>query len=212
MWLHDSCYSLKSDFHGWLAFEPYCAFLRKTVAGLAVGLCITATVMITSTFTQKDIVRFWKYVDKNGTVPAHRPELGKCWIWKARKQPSGYGIFTASKKNYYSHRASYLIHSNFISDEKPFVLHHCDNPPCVNPWHLFPGTTLDNAMDRKQKNRNVNPIGKDHGKSKVTEASVREMRILAARGTTFSDLSRKYGIDWKQVSRIVKRLNWRHVA
>lgn len=62
------------------------------------------------------------------------------------------------------------------------VLHTCDNPPCVNPKHLFRGTQLDNMRDKIQKGRGVspgatNPVkGSHHGNALLTEEQVKTIR------------------------------------
>jgi hypothetical protein len=97
--------------------------------------------------------RFWLKVQKDGPVPAHQSQLGPCWIWLAAKDSKGYGRTGVGKKSKLSTHVSWFLSTN----EWPelLVLHKCDNPPCVNPSHLFLGTHADNAQDARVKGRLV---------------------------------------------------------
>jgi hypothetical protein len=82
--------------------------------------------------------RFWAKVDRDGPIPAHRPELGPCWVWIGQ-HARGYGSFKPSKtsRTYLAHRVAYQLYGGVIPEG--YDLHHnCDNPPCVNPAHLEP--------------------------------------------------------------------------
>lgn len=70
-----------------------------------------------------------------------------CWLWTGTMMPTGYGIVGGQ----YTHRLAYLW--TYGSLDLPCVCHHCDNPPCVNPMHLFEGTHRDNIHDSIQKGR-----------------------------------------------------------
>ena len=94
-------------------------------------------------------IRFWKYVKKSEG----------CWIWTGAKKQGGYGVITVYRdedlrthKRMLAHRLSWEIHNGKILDGL-CVCHHCDNPPCVNPAHLFLGTMLDNTLDCYKKGR-----------------------------------------------------------
>ena len=105
--------------------------------------------------------RFWAKVDKNGPVPPHRPELGQCWEWVAARSEKGYGLFGRFR----AHRWLWA-HLNGPIPDRTWVLHACDNPPCVGPSHLFLGTAADNTADMMRKGRwNANralPTGAEH--------------------------------------------------
>jgi hypothetical protein len=77
-----------------------------------------------------------------------------CWEWAASRYPKGYGQFreTGKTKTGYAHRSAYEIFRGPIPKDL-HVLHRCDNPPCVNPTHLFLGTNLDNQRDSFIKGR-----------------------------------------------------------
>jgi hypothetical protein len=97
--------------------------------------------------------RLWERVDKNGPIPAHRPELGQCWPWTGSVEAKGYGTIKVAGKIQKAHRVAYVLTYGNISDDKPMVCHHCDNPPCCRPDHLFAGTCQDNAKDMAAKGR-----------------------------------------------------------
>jgi hypothetical protein len=75
-----------------------------------------------------------------------------CWRWKAGKNKDGYGLIGLRKQVLYAHRVSYELYVGPIP-EGLHLLHLCDNPSCVNPAHLRPGTQLDNVKDMHAKGR-----------------------------------------------------------
>jgi hypothetical protein len=100
--------------------------------------------------------RFWSRVNKGGPTPAHVAGLGPCWVWTGDCYKSGYGRFRVPQalgqpRQCYASRVSwFLTHGRWPN---PFACHHCDNPPCVNPAHLFEGDAAANAADMVAKGR-----------------------------------------------------------
>lgn len=88
--------------------------------------------------------RFWSAVEKRGPT--------ECWEWK-RSRSYGYGQFKFEGGGVRAHRYSWQLHNGKKIPNDLHVLHRCDNPPCVNPNHLFVGTPLDNTMDSVRKGR-----------------------------------------------------------
>jgi len=82
------------------------------------------------------------------------PNTG-CWLWNAVLTGTGYGNFMVNRSVYTAHRASFLIHKGPIPDGMQ-VCHKCDVRCCVNPDHLFLGTSQDNAIDKCNKGRHPN--------------------------------------------------------
>jgi hypothetical protein len=87
--------------------------------------------------------RFWLKVNKDGPVPAHRPELSACWVWTKVKSRAGYGFFRLGDKQRYAHCVAF----EWAHGPVPAGLeldHLCRNTSCVNPSHLEPVTGAEN--------------------------------------------------------------------
>lgn len=152
--------------------------------------------------------RFWQKVDKSG--PVMRPELGRCWAWRAAESDSGYGLLGRGVRGAGIVRATHVsweIHRGPVP-AGVFLLHRCDNPPCTNPDHLFLGDAAANMNDCKSKRRHA------HGEtsySKLTESDVLDIRTLYAFGARNGDLSRAFGVSPGMIGLIVGRKRWTHV-
>jgi hypothetical protein len=151
-----------------------------------------------------------------------------CWEWSGAKNSNGYGTLgtgpRGTKRIELAHRVSWeLAHGRVPVG---FVLHRCDNPPCVRPTHLYEGSPADNVNDREARGRGVilrgdahpqriDPSkvlrGERHGMARLTVEDVRAIRARRARGEKLRTISVDFGIKEAQVSAIVSRRNWAHV-
>ena len=172
--------------------------------------------VLTETMKQKAIVRFWSFVRKTET----------CWIWTGVRDKDGYGrTRPGTGKSYVlAHRFSYELHHGPIPTGL-HILHKCDNPPCVNPDHLFSGTNRDNIDDMVRKDRQLkgdrHPLrlhpecvarGTRSAFAKLDDEKVRQVRILRAEGLSCPAIARLYGVAKSTIQRSANGLSWAHVT
>jgi len=79
------------------------------------------------------------------------PNTG-CWLWLGAHGSNGYGTFKVGGVQTSAHRASLILHGVSVLPEQ-MACHRCDNPPCVNPDHLFAASQSENMMDARRKGR-----------------------------------------------------------
>ena len=147
--------------------------------------------------------RFWNKVDTSG----------RCWEWTGATNGVGYGRISIEGKSILTHRFSYSLVYGPVPDGM-LVCHHCDNPGCVKPSHLFIGTQSDNLKDAFGKGRLTPPCirGEAHVSSKLVENDVHEIRRLYATGrVTQAVLGKMWRISEVMAGKIVNRRKWKHV-
>lgn len=142
--------------------------------------------------------RFWEKVDKSG----------ECWEWAASRVAGRYGQFWLNGRHVKPHRYSWESVNGPIP-RGLFVCHHCDNPGCVNPDHLFLGTPADNMKDRDCKGRNAR--GERNGGAKITEGCVERIKDLLSCKVPIEQIARYFDIGPTQVRRIRDGESWAHV-
>jgi len=130
-----------------------------------------------------------------------------CWYWIGGKDKDGYGIARFSgRRRVKVHRVAYEMAKGKIP-EGLMVCHSCDNPGCVNPNHLFPGTALINKQDSVSKKRHV------HGEA-VHKAKLKEADVLAILedGRNRQIVAAAYSVSPELIDAIRKRQIWKHLT
>lgn len=164
--------------------------------------------------TLTDPQRFWSKVQKTDG----------CWLWMGGRYPTSYGKVRVSNRTTYAHRVAWAL-SNGEIPAGLHVCHHCDNPPCVRPDHLFVGTCKDNMQDRARKGRsghithpeafvgNPNaPRGEAHPRARLTNDAVVLIRQLWRTGDyTQTELGELFGCSHDAISRVVNLKSWTHI-
>jgi hypothetical protein len=133
-----------------------------------------------------------------------------CWEWTGARGTHGYGqIRTIENRSRATHRLFWEMTYGPIPHGL-WVLHRCDNPPCVRPDHLFLGTPQDNHRDMVSKGRVARGTMKPN--VKLSPAQITEIRArYASGGLRYKDLAQQFGISICLVGFIVRREKWKHV-
>jgi hypothetical protein len=131
-----------------------------------------------------------------------------CKIWPFYTRPNGYAYTTFQLEPWGVHRLSYWLHSG-VEPQNYNVCHVCDIRNCINPNHLFLGTTEDNMQDAYKKNRTQK--GEKNAASILTAADVIRMRrVIDLKEKTYKELAEEHGVSYACVWDAVNR-SWKHI-
>ncbi len=144
-------------------------------------------------------------------------------------QRAGYGVARVDHVAWPVHRLSWVM-SHGVIPNGLWVLHRCDNPPCVRPSHLFLGTQSDNMRDMARKGRNPvqrtaahtarmraairdenRPRGSANARARLTDAGVREIRRLRSTGLSQQAIGERIGVSQSAVSHVLRGKTWGHI-
>jgi HNH endonuclease len=163
-------------------------------------------------------VRFWSHVHR--CLHIH-PCPYCCWEWQKGRDQDGYGKFTIRPGQMQpAHRFAYSDWHNIMLTSAILVCHHCDNPSCCNPLHLWLGTHADNHRDSGRKGRagwqkpGAKPphiFGEAHHLAKLTEEQVREIRSLYQQGISSIKLASMYDVSKQSILEIIHNRTWKHI-
>lgn len=153
----------------------------------------------------------------------------ECWEWQGTTDSKDYGKFKWKDKGInYAHVASYVF---FIGERgTKLVCHSCDNPPCVNPYHLFLGSYKQNTDDmiikgrwrggrpkrkRLRRHHTYRPdlhinVGENHGLAKLTWKKVYKIRRKYASGKySYGKIARIYKVGVVTIFDVIKYRTWK---
>lgn len=136
------------------------------------------------------------YIDEKG-----------CRLWTSFLYPSGYGKGKLNGETYVAHRASYKVFKGEIP-EGLLVLHTCGVRNCINPEHLYAGTSKDNNNDTLARHEKPRARGRLQGSAILTETLVQQLRKDLKTQEPPKKLALKYGISYKTVIGIKNKRTW----
>lgn len=146
---------------------------------------------------------FWRRVHKTDS----------CWLWTGSKDRHGYGTVRLRTEEGRSRTGAHRLAWFYTHGEWPdgHLCHHCDNPQCVNPGHLFVGSQADNIADAVSKGRVAK--GDRLPQTRLTEEQVREaIDLIVAGKATLMSLAERYGVSMATLSSAVRGTkSWQHI-
>lgn len=176
--------------------------------------------------------RFWSRVDRSGD----------CWTWTGAKDRNGYGLFLVhvnpspdpARICMHAQRYAWKITYGDCPDAL-FVCHHCDNPSCVRPDHLFTGTAIDNNKDRDLKGRtakgerhprfgrkkpfqyrlrlvHIEPGSRQGSQNNRAKLDENQVRSIIADPRRYAAIAATYGVTGSLVGQIKRGTIWTHVS
>lgn len=153
--------------------------------------------------TAADVERFWSHVDRSGGADA-------CWPWMGAKTDTGYGQVNWFHRRHRATAVAWLL--TFGTWPTGYMCHHCDNPACCNPYHLFDGSQRDNMRDAKRKGRVRR--GQRHGVAILSDAEVQAIRERYRFRDPLNGgkaLAAEYGVSVVTISAVISGKTWGHV-
>lgn len=169
-------------------------------------------------------LRWWKSTPRDERIPtlhdrseierfnAKVAKLGKtsCWEWTGAKRASGHGEFRHQGRTFPAAAVALILSGSPKPPAKPWALHRCDNPGCVNPRHLYWGTPQDNVDDAWSRHRHK--VADERPAAKLTNGDVVAIRDAYMNGASGRELAAIYGMAPCSIYQITSGEKWKSVG
>lgn len=149
-------------------------------------------------YNLKNVNRFWSRINREGSIPIQRPDLGACWEWMGGGNGQGYGQVRIASQQISAHQVAWEL----TRGEVPAglrVLHQCGNRGCVNPAHLFLGN-----VPIKPRGEARQPYTTGTARHHLTHHEILSLKNRYAAGESMAELARAFDVAYNTVNNIVK--------
>lgn len=147
--------------------------------------------------------RFWNNVDVG--------EQSQCWEWQGYCNSRGYGKVQfrvdGEKAGERAHRVALALHMQTSLPTDVVVRHQCNNPSCVNPDHLLPGTQAQNIRDREQSGNTAK--GQSNGRAKLSAQEIEKIRLEYSQHV--AEKAEELGVSEKLIRLVHQGDVWEHL-
>lgn len=187
---------------------------EKHIAKRATGLCHSHNERLKRNGNPLTVIKLSPGTPIKDRIAYYSRANGECLEWTGHLTPDGYGRIEVTLSPgvaipVNAHRAAYEAEYGPCPPNM-VVRHKCDNRKCVKLAHLEIGTQKQNIADKYERGRGL--LGEKVPTAKLKEADILEIRRLAAMGLTNKSIAERYGVDRTNVSCIVLRKTWKHIA
>lgn len=138
-----------------------------------------------------------------------------CWLWNGHTNDKGYGYMSVGGRPQGVHRWSWMFFHKASILPKFKILHTCDTPPCIFPFHLWIGTDKENTQDMMSKGRNkyvaVPVYGEDHGLAKLKAKDIPVIRDRHAAGVPKAHIARDFHVCRATIRKVIEGRTWANV-
>lgn len=136
------------------------------------------------------------------------PQTG-CWIWMGCTSKKGYGTTSYNGKMTLAHRASYMDFIGPIQDGM-YVCHHCDVKSCINPYHLYEGTHLQNTLDALSRGQIT--LGERNSQAKLKAENIPEIFAAGKGPADRQRMAEKFNVTVHAIRDVQRGKNWKHIT
>jgi len=136
-----------------------------------------------------------------------------CLLWQNGNSAFGYGTLRFDGKTRFVHRVVFALANPKADLKKYQVNHHCDNPRCVNPKHLYAGTQSQNVRDavRRGRHKRAAVHGSQSPFAKLVERQIPAIKRRLRAGESTVKIAKDYNVHAATIWAIGKRNAWNHV-
>jgi hypothetical protein len=133
-----------------------------------------------------------------------------CWPWQGARWKTGYGRISVNRKDFTTSRLIWEVWNQRIMPADLDAAHHCNNPPCNNPHHIYAGTPSQNAQDAVRSGRWYH--GPTPGNPKLTKGDIPDIFRFVAAGMRVTDIAAMKHVTGECIYAVLRGQTWKHVS